>query len=354
MIWQKKRRPAALLLAAVLLALSACGTGDKPQPDAAPNTSQSPPPSQQAGEPIPSQGSEPPAPSGSPTLPTESTGPQPSESASPRPSQSEAPSPPESTSPEPSDPPVEFQPPADGSAVAQGEDVGSDWFSDAVFLGDSRTDGLRLYSGIKGASFICHAGLSVFTVDSNACIKADDGSKITAIDALAKQRWAKVYLMLGINELGYSTTSFKNTYTGLVEQIKQLQPGAAIYLQTLIPVNEPLAYEHGTNRAINNEKLKEFNEVIAQIAQEQSVFLVDVDTPFWSAEGCLDASLTGDGVHLTRAGYTDWYAYLRTHTGSSPAADASVPAAPSGTVLPPQASPPADDQGLLPPPIQAA
>ena len=81
---------------------------------------------------------------------------------------------------------------------------------------------------------------------------------------------------------------------------------------------------------------------------------MDVDTPFWSAEGCLDASLTGDGVHLTRAGYTDWYAYLRTHTGSSPAADASVPAAPSGTVLPPQASPPADDQGLLPPPIQAA
>ena len=315
MIWQKKRRPAALLLAAVLLALSACGTGDKPQPDAAPNTSQSPPPSQQAGEPIPSQGSEPPAPSGSPTLPTESTGPQPSESASPRPSQSEAPSPPESTSPEPSDPPVEFQPPADGSAVAQGEDVGSDWFSDAVFLGDSRTDGLRLYSGIKGAAFICHTGLSVFTIGKNACIKDESGAKITAMDALAKQQYAKVYLMLGVNELGYTTTSFLNSYTELVGQIKELQPGAAIYLQTLIPINEPIAYANGTNRAINNEKLKEFNQVITHVAQEEGVFLVDVDVPFWSAEGCLAAENTGDGVHLTRAGYEAWFAYLRTHTG---------------------------------------
>ena len=317
MIWQKKRRPAALLLAAVLLALSACGTGDKPQPDAAPNTSQSPPPSQQAGEPIPSQGSEPPAPSGSPTLPTESTGPQPSESASPRPSQSEAPSPPESTSPEPSDPPVEFQPPADGSAVAQGEDVGSDWFSDAVFLGDSRTDGLRLYSGIRGATFICHTGLSVFTIGKNACIKDEDGEKITAMDALAKQQYAKVYLMLGVNELGYTTTSFLKSYTALVEQIKALQPGAAIYLQTLIPINETIAYSNGTNRGINNAKLKEFNEVITHVAQEEGVFLVDVDVPFWSAEGCLAAENTGDGVHLTRAGYEAWYAYLRTHTGDT-------------------------------------
>ena len=42
---------------------------------------------------------------------------------------------------------------------------------------------------------------------------------------------------------------------------------------------------------------------------------LDVDVPFWSAEGCLAAENTGDGVHLTRAGYEAWFAYLRTHTG---------------------------------------
>ena len=42
---------------------------------------------------------------------------------------------------------------------------------------------------------------------------------------------------------------------------------------------------------------------------------MDVDVPFWSAEGCLAAENTGDGVHLTRAGYEAWFAYLRTHTG---------------------------------------
>lgn len=338
---------AALLLAALVFTLSACTPQDTdPSPGSSGTESSqkiSPTPSL---DPLPSP-SESPAPS-----PSESPSPSPSEgtpeSASPSAGVSQTPAP----SPDASAP--DARPSAPAGAVPESEDVGNDWFSDAVFLGDSRTDGLRLYSGIKGASFICHTGLSVFTVGSNACINSDTG-KITAMEALAKQQWAKVYLMLGVNELGYSAASFQNTYTELVEQIKLLQPAAAIYLQTLIPVNEPIAYEHGTNRAINNEKLREFNGIIAQIALEEGVFLVDVDVPFWSSEGCLDASLTGDGVHLTRSGYADWYAYLRTHTGSNPAPDASAPAAPSGAVLPPQtSSPPPDEQGLLPPPVQAA
>ena len=330
MMYQKTRRFAALLLTALGLALSACAAGVKPAgtaPTAAgiPGTSPSPQASlPQTDTPLPSSG-EAPLPSQS-ASPSQSAPASPSQSASPSLGQEEAP------------PPSPDETPA--GLMAEGEDVGNDWFADAVFLGDSRTDGLRLYSGIKGASFICHAGLSVFTVGSNACIKSDGGGKITAMDALAGQQYAKVYLMLGINELGYSTASFQKAYTQVVEDIKELQPGAAIYLQTLIPVNEPIAYKNGTNRAINNEKLKQFNEVIAAVAEDENVCLVDVDTPFWSAGGCLAAENTGDGVHLTRAGYQAWYAYLRTHTGNgevilfqppeSPAGEGAVPSYTTG------------------------
>ena len=323
MMYQKTRRFAALLLAALCFTLSACATGDKPD-DASPAVNPVTP--SQEADPSPSQES------AIPSYSTETTEPaSPSQSGDPSPSQSQSASPSPTTSGSPSPTPSESQsesPSPSGSEdpspspsetpsglMVEGEDVGNDWFADAVFLGDSRTDGLRLYSGIKGASFICHTGLSVFTVGSNACIKSD-GKKITAMDALANQQYAKVYLMLGVNELGYSTTAFQKAYTKVVDEIKELQPGAAIYLQTLIPINEPIAYKNGTNRAINNEKLKQFNDVIAAVAQNEDVCLVNVDTPFWSADGCLAAENTGDGVHLTRAGYQAWYAYLRTHTHS--------------------------------------
>jgi len=242
--------------------------------------------------------------------------------------------------------------------MPEGVDVGNDWFADAVFVGDSRTDGLRLYSGIRGTTFICHTGLSVFTVGTNACIKSGE-QKITAMDALAQQQYAKVYLMLGVNELGYSTGAFQSAYTKVVEEIKALQPSATIYLQTLIPINEPIAYKNGTSQSINNEKLKQFNEVIAAIAQEENVCLVDVDTPFWSADGCLAAENTGDGVHLSRAGYEAWFTYLRTHTGDTTGAAVFMPEqdvytpAPAGDAQPdgtqPDSIPSYSTQTALPP-----
>ena len=324
-------RRAALFFAALVFTLSACAPSELESPqNSEPEPGQSVSISPSAEISPSASPSEDPSPSAD-ASPSASPSEHPSSSAGagPSASQSESPSPSASAGPEPADPPdVSSSPIARPSApsgpVPEGEDVGNDWFADAVFLGDSRTDGLRLYSGIKGATFICHTGLSVFTIGKNACIKDEDGEKITAMDALAKQQYAKVYLMLGVNELGYTTTSFLKSYTELVEQIKALQPGAAIYLQTLIPINETIAYSNGTNRGINNAKLKEFNEVITHVAQEEGVFLVDVDAPFWSEEGCLAAENTGDGVHLTRAGYEAWYAYLRTHTGD-PFSSAGLP-----------------------------
>lgn len=45
--------------------------------------------------------------------------------------------------------------------VPQGEAVDNDWFADAAFLGDSLTDGLLLYSDIKGPARLSYKGLTV-------------------------------------------------------------------------------------------------------------------------------------------------------------------------------------------------
>ncbi len=202
--------------------------------------------------------------------------------------------------------------------IPEGEAVEEDWFADAVFLGDSRTDGLKLYSGLKMGTFFSYKGLSVFSIDDKPCIPLE-GETVTVLEALSRSRFAKVYILLGINELGYpNTEAFKTAYATLVMSIQEIQPEATIYLQLQPPVNEALAASKGMSQSINNERILLFNELITQVAEEQGTALVNVWEALAEPDGSLSADLTSDGIHMKRAGYERWYGYLRTHTGTVP------------------------------------
>lgn len=240
-----------------------------------------------------------------------------------------------------------------------GEPVEGDWFSDAVFVGDSRTDGLRLYSGIRGTTFIAYQGLSVFNIDYTECIERD-GVKVTALTALGEREYGKVYLMLGVNELGYDSGAFRREYTELVQRVAEIQPDATIYLQTILPVNEAKAASHGVSAAINNSRVKLFNDVITDIAESEGTALVDVAALFWTDAGEMDGENTSDGVHLTRKGYQAWYEYLKCHTGTTPPVEeptvdpepgvSEPPASPEPNVSEPPASP---EPGVSEPPADS-
>jgi len=222
--------------------------------------------------------------------------------------------------PTPSKPTDEPQPPEPLPIVGlmpEGEAVEEEWFADAAFVGDSRTDGLKLYSGIKGASFYSYKGLSVFNILSSECITLEE-EKVTAIEALSREQYKKVYIMLGINEIGYpSVDSFRNGYSELVAAVKECQPEADIYLQLQPPVNEELAKKSGLSSSITNERVKLFNDAITAVSEEHETALVNVWESLANEEGSMPAELTSDGVHMRSQGYKTWYAYLRSHTGTT-------------------------------------
>lgn len=202
--------------------------------------------------------------------------------------------------------------------MPESEPVAEEWFADAVFLGDSRTDGLHLYSGMKDATFFSYKGLSVFSIDSKECITLGE-EKVTVLQALAREQYAKVYIMLGINELSYTDgQKFKDAYTELVIAVREIQPDADIYLQLQPPVNEKVAKAKGLSENITNERVELFNALIAEVAEEQETGLVNVWETLADEEGSLPAELTSDGVHMKREGYEIWYTYLRSHTGTMP------------------------------------
>ena len=199
--------------------------------------------------------------------------------------------------------------------VAESEAVDDAWFADAVMIGDSRTDGMRLYSGMRAVDFLCYKGLSVFEVMSDKeVIQTADGKK-GVLQALGEKQYTKVYISLGVNELGYNyDQGYSDTYNAMVDKVRELQPDADIYLQLLIPVNTQKCAESKQPYYVTNKQIGVYNDIIRTIAVEKQVYLLDVGEIFVDENGEMFYEASFDGVHFHKEGYKQWYEYLKTHT----------------------------------------
>lgn len=220
---------------------------------------------------------------------------------------------------EETDPPIplyDFTQPAPEAPAVE-----DDYFSDAVFLGDSRSDGLRLYSGIRGADFLAYKSLMVFQVtgtcglDRKAIPMNGKGDKKTVLDFLEEKQYAKVYIMFGVNELGFrDDVGFQTSFGQLIDEVRQRQPDAVIYIQSLIQVNPEKAKKTNPAAWLNNEKVAEYNDYLRQVAQDKQAVYIDVEAALVGENGDLPPEGTTDGIHFTKSYYKLWYEYLKTHT----------------------------------------
>lgn len=85
--------------------------------------------------------------------------------------------------------------------------VDDSYFDDAVFIGDSRTVGMYEYGGLEETStFYASTGLTVYKMFDSAIVSVPgQKKKITVEEALSEKQFAKIYLMIGINEMGTGT-----------------------------------------------------------------------------------------------------------------------------------------------------
>lgn len=217
--------------------------------------------------------------------------------------------------PPPPEPPPVILPYDFSLPVPQSEPVSPDYFDDAAFVGDSRTDGFCLFSGVGGGDNLTATGLSVFSLSTKQAIKTDTGT-VTVLEALEHKTYGKVYLSLGVNELGYNNNdSFYTAYCAAIDAIRARQPDAIIYVQTLIPLNEARIRATGGASYLNNNKLYVYNDIIRRVAQEKQVPLLDLYSAF-AADGQLPEDFSRDGIHLTAAHYSIQLDYFKTHTVS--------------------------------------
>ena len=207
--------------------------------------------------------------------------------------------------------------------VPEGGPVEDTYFENIAFLGDSRTQGFQLYSGLKTGAYYTAVGA---TVESVFTKKAEtEGGKMPLLDAMAGKTYDMIYVMLGVNELGWNGTEiYHNQYAKLIDRLREDHPDSLVVLQTLIPVS---AKQEAKKSYVNNTRIAAYNEGIRQLAEEKQCPYVDVASAMTDEKGCLRSDWTSDGVHLNTKGCKAWLEYLRTHpAGEVPEAEAAAPA----------------------------
>lgn len=184
--------------------------------------------------------------------------------------------------------------------------VEMDYLKDALFIGDSRTSTLYEYAKWEETDFFVKYGMSVWNLSES---KMDD--KLLS-DVLSEKKYGKIYIMLGINELGTGTPdSFYEQYKRMVDEIRYRQPEALIFIQSIMHVSKEKDEE---NTYINNAEIDIRNEKIKQMADNINIFYLNVNEAVDDPEtGKLNSDYSFDGVHL-EAKYIDlWQEYLLNH-----------------------------------------
>lgn len=202
-------------------------------------------------------------------------------------------------------------------AVPEGEAQDLSWFSDAVLIGDSRMNGFQLYSDVTEAHYITCTGLSIYKVAEEEKLIRWGEEKISVLEALKKGTYGKVYLSMGVNELGYyNPEGFAETFGKVIDRVREIQPGAEVYVMTIIPVNSELCREYKQFDYVNNTLVEEYNTALVDMAKEKDVYLVNVSEALVDETGEPPKELSSDGVHFQKEGYLRWRDYLLCHTGA--------------------------------------
>lgn len=197
--------------------------------------------------------------------------------------------------------------------------VTDDYFSDAVFIGDSRTVGISEYSGIENATFLCKTSLSIYDYTKPKITYKDKKTSIQEV--LQKEQFGKIYLMVGINECSYGTPeSFYELYREVVEDIRKLQPEALIFIEGNLLVTQS---KSDSNEGVTNENISSRNELIATLANQKDTFYIDINKSSLCENGALIPEFTWDQIHIKAQYYTVWKDFLLKH-GIVKDADTSI------------------------------
>ena len=215
------------------------------------------------------------------------------------------------------------------SSEAPQNPVDSSYFDDAVFVGDSVTLKLKYYvmnqrksdSDYLGkAEFLCSGSLgsanALWEVSDESVHPLYDGKKMLIEDAVAQLKAKKVYIMLGVNDIGlYGVEQSIQNFDTLCQNILKQSPEAQIFAQSVTPMVKGKELKD-----LNNKNIETYDKKLKELCAEQGYHFIDVASVMRDKDGYLPLEYCSDpsganslGIHFTDAACQKWVDYLMNH-----------------------------------------
>ena len=161
---------------------------------------------------------------------------------------------------------------------------------DIIFIGDSLIEACEwseLFNNIR---------------IKNRGISGDTTEKVYwRLDKILESQPNKIFIMIGTNDMDKEDNKTKiiMNYRKIMDKISHESPHTAIYVQSILPVNNSKE-----NR--NNNEIIKVNKQIAVLATEYKSTYIDLFSFFATENNQLSPKLTNDGLHLNGSGYLLW------------------------------------------------
>ena len=161
-----------------------------------------------------------------------------------------------------------------------------------IFIGDSITDGCE-WSELLQNPNIKNRGIGSDTTYG----------VLKRLDNIIQSEPEKVFLMIGINDLGRgeSVSEITSNYDKILERLTKNVPNSEVFVQSVLPISK-----QKLNTQISNEKVRSLNKEIKQLSQKYNLNYIDLYSLMISEDDQLISDVTTDGNHLNGSGYEIW------------------------------------------------
>ena len=218
------------------------------------------------------------------------------------------------------------------------QEVDDSYFADALMIGDSRTVGLYEYGDMADVtSFLARESSTIYDLfDDDEKMeytpRGKESKERTLKDLLKKTKFSKIYISVGVNELGVpDTKDYYNEFREVIKKINKLQPDAIIYIQGIMHVSKKMS---SSDPVYNNKAIVQRNKAISTLANGRSIFYIDMNADLCDENGDLKQELTGDGIHLKASACELWHKFLRKNAVVIPLPPAGAGRADTGRETP--------------------
>ena len=184
--------------------------------------------------------------------------------------------------------------------------VDESYFTDALFIGDARVDGLRLYAPFDGADYFCSTEMTL-TDCMEVKIEVEGRGETTLPQLLSHRRYGKIYISLGINEMGYDLDYLVNQFDTVYEALREAEPDAIIYIMANLHVTKSYA---DAEAIFQSDRVDELNRRFAEYADGLHSYYINENEIFDDAEGYLVSSYTEDETLLSGKYYKLWADFI--------------------------------------------